>query len=720
MNFRVKNANGIGYKLFYFASSQLYASMLTYIDNWLAVSYSNQFIMGDANSSGVWYGNSQKYIPNTATTSGLVFYNKGLNNNAVYYTNFTHNDLFNVQLYTFRMCYNNIWSLVNHNFTTIIVSGTSTLGTINGSSLYITGSSTFGSTISADSLSVLNATNLNGNLNAISTSNFIGLATFIGAVVFNNSFNAQSGTFAGSLTTNSNFTCGSISCAGDIVSYGNFTLSGMSNFSGAMSVYNTITTNNNFTQVGTTASTNRIIQPRIYGDVLNNANILKYTQIRYNSGSTTPSPALQLVDDVGGYCLNFSPNVGGGSYGNIVQTNDRVIIAVNGTGSASALVLSTYGPTGSHGIRIYHTSTTDYTTQILANTYSFKVNSITGITATVGTNSMIMNSTNTTIVGPVTLSNAVTCSNTLSVSGAVLLGTTTLLNNNILQYGSSIINQDMIGTYSGTNQLKLTNIIQNTSSSGTSTSALLIRDDYNSNTLFFLPNSGASSYNPLSSTNSQSIISRGTAQDSASFVFSVWGTLKNGIKISTIGSANAQTELWSGNSTNIILNNATGVTIANTASITYTDATVQTTAYTTAKDTKLNNIGSVTVATLSATTTLTTNTFFNCGSITLSAGTYILTLNCGFIVITGATTIGQMLVSHSTSATGLTTNANLNIDNKLSVSVAVNTQLVMPNQAIVSPTTSTTYYMLCQVAFGTANRLQFSSGTSSFQAVRIA
>ncbi len=191
-------------------------------------------------------------------------------------------------------------------------------------------------------------------------------------------------------------------------------------------------------------------------------------------------------------------------------------------------------------------------------------------------------------------------------------------------------------------------------------------------------------------------------------------------KISTTGSSNAQIDLWAGNTTNITLNNSTGVTMSNTASITYTDATVQTTAYTTAKDTKLNNIGSVTIATLSATTTLTTNTFFNCGSLTLSAGTYILTLNCGFIVVTGATTIGQMLLSHSTSPTALTTNSNLNINNLLSVSVAVNTQLVMPNTAIVSPTTTTTYYMLCQVSFGTASRLQFVNGTSSFQAVRIA
>jgi len=733
MNFRVKNANGVGYKLFYFASSQLYANMLAYIDNWLTVSYNNMFIMGDANNAGVWNGASQKYVPNTADTSGLIFYNKGLNNNAVYYTNFTHNDPFNVQLYTFRMNYNNIWSKVNHTFeksligqdatfaTTLNVNGTSTLKAINGTSLYITGTSTFNNTVIADSLSIYNATNLNGNLNAISTSNFIGTATFNGQAIFNNSINAGYGSFT-TLLLSSGLTCGSINCAGDILAYGSLTINGgfPNTLTGSLIVNNTISTSDTFTQTGITASTNRIIQPRIALDITTYPNILKYTQIRYNSGSATDKPALQCIDDTGGRSLNFCPNVGSGSYGPLMQTNDRLIIAVNGDGSASALDLSTYGPSGKHGIRIYHTSATDYTTQLNANTYNFSINSINGISANVGTNTLNINSTNTTISGPVTFSNNVTANGSTALNGAVLLGTTTLLNNNILQYGSSIINQDMSGTFSGTNQLKLTNIFQYTSASGSATPILLLRDDYNLNSLMFLPNSGPSSFNPLSSTNSQSIISRGDVTDNASFVLSTWSTLKNGIKISASSSTNAQVELYAGNSSSIILNNATGITLNNTASITYTDSTVQTTAYTTAKDTKLNAIGSTTVATLSASTTLTTGAFFNCGSLSLSAGTYILTLNCCMSVITGATTVSQLLMSPSTSSTALSSNTNLCVSNGGAISYGVGAQWVLATSAIVSPTTTTIYYMLCQAGFGTANRLQFANGNSSFKAVRIA
>lgn len=113
MNFRVKNPSG-GYKLFYFSSSQLYANMLTYVENWLAVSYNNLIVLGDANSAGAWLGCSQSFIPNNAVTSGHVTYVKGLQNNNTYYSNWVHVNTSNVDVPTFRMNYANIWSKVQH------------------------------------------------------------------------------------------------------------------------------------------------------------------------------------------------------------------------------------------------------------------------------------------------------------------------------------------------------------------------------------------------------------------------------------------------------------------------------------------------------------------------------------------------------------------------------------------------------------------------------
>lgn len=694
MNFRVKNANGIGYKLFYFASSQLYANMLAYIDNWLTVSYNNNIVLGDANNAGVWSGSAMKYIPNTADTSGLVFYNKGLSNNSIYYTNFTHNDPFNVQLYTFRMNYANIWSKVKHTFensligqdatfaTTLNVNGTSTLKAISGTSLTITGSSTFNSTIVADSLSVINGTNLNGNLNAISTSNFIGTATFTGSAVFNNTFNAGSGAFSGTLFVTSGLTCGSINCAGDIVSYGSITTNGSfpNTLTGSLVVNNTISTNNTFTQTGTTATTNRIIQPRISLDVTGSPNILKYTQIKFNSGSTTDKPALQLIDETGNLSLNFLPNAGSGSYGSLAQANDRLIIAVNNDGSASALDLSTFGPSGKHGIRINHASSIDYTTQIWANTYNFKVNSITGISATVGANSLVMNSTNTTITGPITFSNAITANSSTALNGNVLLGTTTLLNNNILQYGSSVVYQDITGTYSGTNQLKKTTFVETVTFSGS-----------------YIEFPGGITDRQTKAFNDTNT---GYSLSGSTLTFPT-----NTIINCAVGGIGNEIKCHKFNCYNIIE---------------FPDGSQQNTAYTSAKDTKLNAIGTIITSTLNATTTLTSGSFFNCGSMSLSAGTYMLTLNCCMSVISGSTTVSQLLTTVSTSSTSISSNSNLSIINGGSITYAVNNQWVLTTSAILSPTVTTTYYMICQAGFGTASRLQFASGNSSFQAVRIA
>jgi hypothetical protein len=88
----------------------------------------------------------------------------------------------------------------------------------------------------------------------------------------------------------------------------------------------------------------------------------------------------------------------------------------------------------------------------------------------------------------------------------------------------------------------------------------------------------------------------------------------------------------------------------------------------------------------------------NCGSISLTAGTYILTLNCGFSIVTGSTSIDQMLLSHSTSSTTLSTNSNLYIDNATETgSWNVGLQRVMSTTAIVTHASTTIYYMLLQV-----------------------
>ena len=139
MYFSTKNSAGT-IRSFQFNSGQLYSNIFTYIDNGFTISFNNQIVLGDSNGLGNWAGARQIYIPNTAVTSGLVFYNKGLSNNVAYYTNFTHNNLSNVEVATFRMNHNNIWSKVPHTMeSTLSVAGNLTLtGDLIANSINIT------------------------------------------------------------------------------------------------------------------------------------------------------------------------------------------------------------------------------------------------------------------------------------------------------------------------------------------------------------------------------------------------------------------------------------------------------------------------------------------------------------------------------------------------------------------------------------------------------
>jgi len=760
---------------FQFSYGQAFMNMPMYHDNGVAVSYNNNLIFGDTNFTTSNFGCICKYVPNTAVTSGMNFYNKGLNNNQAYYTNFSHNDLTNTEVATLRMNYNNIWSKVPHTFessligqdasfnTTLSVGGTSTLKTINGTSLNITGSSSFGNTITADSLSVINASNFNGNANFISTSQFIGVATFQNNLIGNlnghfNTFDVSGNSIFNGSTTNygntyfnndiymqvsSKLFAFGVGITQQELSYlsgvtsaiqtqissklnltggtltGNLNISittGSNTFSSALQVNNTITTNNNITQTGTTATTNKISQNRVSGDLTGNLNILKYTRIAYNSSTadSTDRFVLQLTDESANRHINFLPNASSGSFNGLINLHDRAIIAVDPAGLASALTLTTFGASASHGMRIYHTSSSNYSSEIWANTYNFKLNSVNGLSTSVGTNGLVMNSTNTTISGPII------CSGSAQLNGGVLLTTTTLLNNNILQYGSSVINQDMAGVYSGTNNFKITTVSQKTSATGTGTPAFLVQDLFNSNSLMLIPNSSLSAYNPINSVNCQSITSQGGGViDSATLCLSVWGTLKNGVKVSTTSSSNAQVELYAG-TTSIIMNNSSGTTMTNVASQTFTDASVQNTAYTNTLNTKLNAIGTVYQAILTASTTLVTATQTSIGSITLPVGIYMITVCGNLSVVVGATTVGALSATYSTSSSTFSQTTNLAIINAGNFSYSASMQWCLNTSGIVQVASSTTFYLLVSANFGTANRIISYGSNSNLTAVRIA
>lgn len=161
------------------------------------------------------------------------------------------------------------------------------------------------------------------------------------------------------------------------------------------------------------------------------------------------------------------------------------------------------------------------------------------------------------------------------------------------------------------------------------------------------------------------------------------------------------------------------LSIQSATGITFSDATVQATAYTNVKDAKLAAIGSFITSTLSASTLVTSGTLFNCGSLVLTAGTYILTMNCGLTVQTGGTPVNFVIVSHSTSSTSIPILTNARIVN-VNATWPGGSNEVSTNTSIVTHASTTTYYMMLQVNFTIANSMQFDKTISSFRAVRVA
>ena len=106
MYFTVKDGAG-NFKNFQFQSTQAFMDIPLYVANNSTISYNRNLYLGDSNLT-VFYGASMSFVPNTATTSGLVFFNKGLANNAKYYTNFSHYNLSNVEVPTLRMSFEEV------------------------------------------------------------------------------------------------------------------------------------------------------------------------------------------------------------------------------------------------------------------------------------------------------------------------------------------------------------------------------------------------------------------------------------------------------------------------------------------------------------------------------------------------------------------------------------------------------------------------------------
>jgi len=632
MYFSTKDGAG-NIKNFQFNSSQVYSNLLFYCDNWMAVSFNNQIVLGDANSAGAWLGASQKYVPNNAVTSGLVFYNKGLNNNVAYYTNFTHNNLSNVEVATFRMNYNNIWSKVPHTMESTL--------TLNGKTTFLNDLIANSTTITPTELSYISGVSSN-----IQTQ-------------LNNKFNSAGGTITGNViingTTsfNGNLSANEITITPIQLSYvsgatsniqtqlnekvslsGSNTFTGTNTFSSNITANGSANFNNNINLNSTSSSQNKIIQNIISSDLTGNQNIFKYSTFSYNtSGSTTSEPLIICKEDNSGNTINFYPRLFATNYNDMVLTGDRGIVSSN-TINNNSMFIGCHSSTKC-GIRMATSSTEPASIDIETGGTSIKLSKFPLVETMVLTTEII---------------------------------------NIVSSAFDTTSNETMIKTNNDLYPCK-----------------------YRALTHEFAKKDGTS----------------GCTID-------VKGSIK-------FPSSQVQTDAW--NSTNAgYSKSGTTLTFANNtilslptgSSITFPDSSSQTTAYTTADDTKLQALATITTGTMGANTTLTSGAFHSPTSISLVAGTYIITVNACVAVITGTTTVGQMLAGYSTSSTGLSQNINLAILNGGGVTYNIGNQWSLNSSNIITVASTTTYYLQIQCTFGTASRMQYVQGNSAFRAVRIA
>ena len=155
----------------------------------------------------------------------------------------------------------------------------------------------------------------------------------------------------------------------------------------------------------------------------------------------------------------------------------------------------------------------------------------------------------------------------------------------------------------------------------------------------------------------------------------------------------------------------------------FPDNTTQASAFSVASSTKLNAIGTIYTATLSATFIMASGTLYNVGSVILDAGSYLFTVNAEIRTITGTTSIAQCTAGYSLSNSSLSQSRNLALFHGNGASLFPVGSRISLNTAgfVANGSSGTEYFLLVRVSYGTANRVQFMNDNllSQFRFTRI-
>lgn len=368
---------------------------------------------------------------------------------------------------------------------------------------------------------------------------------------------------------------------------------------------------------------------------------------------------------------------------------------------------------------------------------------LSGVTSSIQTQfgDKLSKSSGGTIVGNIITNGTVQMNNAININSDITQF------GNLNQYTSSILWQENVsGSTTGTNSLKLTDFFDSISFSGSSSSKNKITttniytgdvtgqanilkytyfkynsnsatgttspcasfiDNYNNSNLSIFPNSTAGAFNDIVVAGSNSIINIGS-KNLSNLCVSVWSSIKTGLLVQAINSLTTLTQIWSG-SNYVSVHSINGVTMSGITSLGFSGG-----------KTIDGNYGTIQQASLTSTVALTTGVEANVSSAPLSlpAGTYIISWIGQFHVLTGATTIGNYSCGYTTSATAYTD--YFSRGSYLNVSAPLDTYFSLTGSTTVSYASATNIYMRCSANFGTASRLEFVGNISSLRAVKIA
>jgi hypothetical protein len=165
-----------------------------------------------------------------------------------------------------------------------------------------------------------------------------------------------------------------------VVNQTNINVNGQINFSGSPTFLASSIFYDSISLPSVVATKNKINQNIISGDVSGNPNFLKYTSVRYNSNSPSGNSnyCFDVMDTYNNNQLWLQPNVSAGAYNQIVQANDKCILAISPSQNIQGICITTWNQK-KNGLRISSTSSTDCTTEFHADLNNVKINSITGV-----------------------------------------------------------------------------------------------------------------------------------------------------------------------------------------------------------------------------------------------------------------------------------------------------------------------------------------------------